>query len=135
MLPDRGMMGDGVAELRAIRVAVENAGYSGACEVETFSAADWWKRDSDEVFDTMVDRFPTVCREHCPERSCRPASETGSYLRSHPERSDRIGLRGQIPSQVCLTSSSASSSAGMPSHRMRPLPSTYARSAMRDANG
>ena len=30
----------------------------------------------------------------------------------------------QIPSHVCLMSSSASSSAGVPSHRMRPLPST-----------
>ena len=41
----------------------------------------------------------------------------------------------QIPSHVCLTSSSASNSAGVPSHRMRPLPSTYTRSAIRAANG
>ena len=61
MLLDRGMMGDGVADLRAIRGAVESAGYSGACEVEIFSADDWWKRDPDEVLDTVVDRFRTVC--------------------------------------------------------------------------
>ena len=61
MLLDRGMMGDGVADLRAIRGAVEGAGYSGACEVEIFSAADWWKRDPDEVLDTVVERFRTVC--------------------------------------------------------------------------
>ena len=61
MLLDRGMMGDGVADLRAIRAAVEGAGYAGACEVEVFSAEDWWKRDPDEVLDIVADRFRTVC--------------------------------------------------------------------------
>jgi len=61
MLLDRGMMGDGVADLRAIRGAVENAGYAGACEVEVFSAENWWKRDPADVLDTMVRRFRTVC--------------------------------------------------------------------------
>ena len=61
MLLDRGMMGDGVADLRAIRGAVERAGYSGACEVEIFSAGNWWKRDPAEVLDTVVERFRTVC--------------------------------------------------------------------------
>jgi sugar phosphate isomerase/epimerase len=61
MLLDRGMMGDGVADLKAIRGAVENAGYRGACEVEIFSAQDWWQRDPGEVLDVMVERFQTVC--------------------------------------------------------------------------
>jgi sugar phosphate isomerase/epimerase len=61
MLLDRGMMGDGVADLKGIRRAVEDAGYRGACEVEVFSRDDWWKRDPDEVLDTMVARFRTVC--------------------------------------------------------------------------
>ncbi|WP_274628997.1 sugar phosphate isomerase/epimerase family protein [Arvimicrobium flavum] len=61
MLLDRGMMGDGVADLRAIRAAVEAAGYAGFCEVEIFSAEDWWKRDPREVLDTMVDRFRRFC--------------------------------------------------------------------------
>ena len=61
MLLDRGMMGDGVADLKSIRKAVEDAGYSGACEVEVFSAKNWWKRDPNEVLDTMVERFRTVC--------------------------------------------------------------------------
>jgi sugar phosphate isomerase/epimerase len=61
MLLDRGMMGDGVADLKALRRAVEDAGYRGACEVEIFSAADWWQREPDEVLDTMVDRFRAVC--------------------------------------------------------------------------
>lgn len=61
MLLDRGMMGDGVADLRAIRGAVEAAGYAGACEVEIFSAKNWWKRDPAEVLDTMVARFRAIC--------------------------------------------------------------------------
>ncbi len=61
MLLDRGMMGDGVADLKGIRAAVEAAGYRGACEVEIFSAADWWQRDPNDVLDTMVERFRTVC--------------------------------------------------------------------------
>ena len=61
VLLDRGMMGDGVADLKAIRAAVEAAGYSGYCEVEVFSASNWWKRDPAEVLDTIVDRFRTVC--------------------------------------------------------------------------
>jgi len=62
MLLDRGMMGDGVADLRAIRRAVEDgAGYTGPCEVEVFSAEDWWKRDPAEVLDVIVDRFRRLC--------------------------------------------------------------------------
>ncbi len=62
MLLDRGMMGDGVADLKAIRAAVEEeAGYTGLCEVEVFSAEDWWKRDPAEVLDTVVERFRQYC--------------------------------------------------------------------------
>ena len=60
-LVSRGMMGDGVADLQAIRAAVEGAGYDGLCEVEIFSAGHWWKRDPDEVLDVMVERLRTVC--------------------------------------------------------------------------
>ncbi|MEY2960410.1 MAG: hypothetical protein RLZ60_240, partial [Pseudomonadota bacterium] len=61
MLLDRGMMGDGVADLKEIRRAVEAAGYSGFCEVEIFSAENWWKRPPAEVLDTIVDRFQSIC--------------------------------------------------------------------------
>jgi sugar phosphate isomerase/epimerase len=44
-LPDilmgRGMMGDGVIELRRLRTAVEAAGYHGPIEVEIFNQAIW----------------------------------------------------------------------------------------------
>jgi len=46
---DRGMMGDGVIDLKSIRSRIEAAGYSGFHEVEIFSELNWWKRDPDEV--------------------------------------------------------------------------------------
>ncbi|WP_320822677.1 sugar phosphate isomerase/epimerase family protein [Reinekea sp.] len=61
MLLDRGMMGDGVADLKAIRASVEAAGYTGMCEVEIFSQANWWQRDPSEVLDTIVSRYRTIC--------------------------------------------------------------------------
>lgn len=61
VLLDRGMMGDGVADLRSLRAAVEGAGYQGLCEVEVFSAANWWKRDPAQVLDTCVERFRSIC--------------------------------------------------------------------------
>ncbi|MFN8471037.1 MAG: sugar phosphate isomerase/epimerase family protein [Anaerolineae bacterium] len=41
ILLGRGMMGDGVIELRRIRAAVEAAGYTGPIEVEIFNQAIW----------------------------------------------------------------------------------------------
>ena len=61
VLLDRGMMGDGVADIRGIRGAVEAAGYKGLCEVEIFSKDNWWKREPGEVLDVLVDRFRSVC--------------------------------------------------------------------------
>ena len=60
LLLDRGMMGDGVIDLPAMRQMVENAGYLGLIEVEIFSAENWWKRDGDEVMQTAIERFETV---------------------------------------------------------------------------
>jgi sugar phosphate isomerase/epimerase len=60
LLSDRGMMGDGVIELRKLRGWVEQAGYAGYSEVEIFSELDWWKRPGDEVLDTCIARHRTV---------------------------------------------------------------------------
>jgi sugar phosphate isomerase/epimerase len=57
---DRGMMGDGLIDIRGIRRLVEAAGYDGFIEVEIFSERDWWKRDPDEVVSTIKERFVTV---------------------------------------------------------------------------
>src|SRR5436190_1829813 len=48
-LLDRGMMGDGVIDLKRLRAAVEAAGYTGPVEVEIFSKSDWWCRRPDET--------------------------------------------------------------------------------------
>ena len=59
MLNDRGMMGDGVIELRRIRAAVEDAGYAGLIEAEIFSDR-WWAEPLDTVLSTCVERYRTV---------------------------------------------------------------------------
>jgi sugar phosphate isomerase/epimerase len=60
LLLDRGMMGDGVIDLRAIRAMVEATGYRGHCEVEILSAENWWKRDPDEVLRICIERHQSV---------------------------------------------------------------------------
>jgi sugar phosphate isomerase/epimerase len=60
LLLDRGMMGDGVIDLRAVRRMVETTGYRGHCEVEIFSAANWWTRDPAEVLRVCIERHQTV---------------------------------------------------------------------------
>ncbi len=57
---DRGMMGDGVIDITGIRRMVERAGYSGACEIEIFSARNWWQRDPDEVVEIVRERYRTA---------------------------------------------------------------------------
>lgn len=52
MLMGRGMMGDGVIELRKIRTAVESAGYFGPIEVEIFNQ-EIWDTPGDAVLETM----------------------------------------------------------------------------------
>jgi sugar phosphate isomerase/epimerase len=61
LLLDRGMMGDGVIDLKSIRAAIEKAGYRGPQEVEIFSSENWWKRPGEEVLSTCAERFLTAC--------------------------------------------------------------------------
>jgi sugar phosphate isomerase/epimerase len=61
LLLDRGMMGDGVIDIRGIRALVEAAGYEGLCEAEIFSKENWWKRPPEDVLATCVERYRTVC--------------------------------------------------------------------------
>jgi sugar phosphate isomerase/epimerase len=61
LLLDRGMMGDGVIDIRRIRGWVEDVGYAGFAEVEVFSAGNWWKRDPDEVVRICAERHRSVC--------------------------------------------------------------------------
>jgi len=56
MLLGRGMMGDGVIDIRPLRVAVEQAGYTGPIEVEIFNQAIW-DMPGDEVLKLMCARF------------------------------------------------------------------------------
>jgi sugar phosphate isomerase/epimerase len=59
LLNDRGMMGDGVIELKKVRGWVEAAGYTGAAEVEIFSER-WWDTPAQEVLSTCIARYNSV---------------------------------------------------------------------------
>jgi sugar phosphate isomerase/epimerase len=56
VLKGRGMMGDGVIELRRIRDAVERAGWQGPIEVEIFNDAIW-EMPLDELLPLVKARF------------------------------------------------------------------------------
>jgi sugar phosphate isomerase/epimerase len=59
ILNDRGMMGDGVIDIRSIRGAVEAQGFAGYSEIEIFSNA-WWDKPMDEVLQTCIARHRSV---------------------------------------------------------------------------
>jgi sugar phosphate isomerase/epimerase len=59
ILNDRGMMGDGVIEIKSVRAAVEAQGFAGYSEIEIFSN-DWWSRPMEEVLKTCIERHRTV---------------------------------------------------------------------------
>lgn len=59
LLNDRGMMGDGIIDLKSIRAQVEAQGFAGFCEVEIFSE-HWWSRPMAEVLHTCIARHRSV---------------------------------------------------------------------------
>jgi sugar phosphate isomerase/epimerase len=59
VLMNRGMMGDGVIELRRIRGEIERAGYLGPIEVEIFNESIW-ERPLDELVRLTKQRFVEV---------------------------------------------------------------------------
>jgi sugar phosphate isomerase/epimerase len=59
LLNDRGMMGDGVIDIKRLRSAVEAQGFDGYSEIEIFSN-DWWEKPIDEVLQTCIARHRTV---------------------------------------------------------------------------
>ena len=56
LLQGRGMMGDGIIDLRTIRGWVQDAGYDGPIEVEVISRS-LWERDGDELLSLVCERF------------------------------------------------------------------------------
>ena len=59
ILNDRGMMGDGVIDIRSVRSAVERQGFAGYSEIEIFSEG-WWSKPMDEVLKTCIERHRSV---------------------------------------------------------------------------
>lgn len=60
VLLGRGMMGDGIIELRRLRQAVDAAGYNGPIECEIFNR-EIWQSDPAEVVETMKSRYLEYC--------------------------------------------------------------------------
>jgi sugar phosphate isomerase/epimerase len=59
ILNDRGMMGDGVIDIKSLRQAVEAEGFTGYSEIEIFSH-DWWTKPMDGVLETCIARHRAV---------------------------------------------------------------------------
>ena len=60
ILNDRGMMGDGVIDLKLVRGLVEDAGFNGLIEVEIFSSGNWWKKPIEETLRVAKERLASV---------------------------------------------------------------------------
>lgn len=58
LLNDRGMMGDGVIDIRQVRGWVEAQGFAGFSEVEIFSHT-WWAKTGDDILSTCIERHKT----------------------------------------------------------------------------
>jgi sugar phosphate isomerase/epimerase len=57
---DRGMPGDGVIDIPAIRAMAEAAGYNGPCELELLSR-HWWQKDPDAVLERAKVVHASAC--------------------------------------------------------------------------
>lgn len=57
-LAGRGLMGDGIIDLRRLRIAVEQTGYTGPIEVEIINP-DLASMDTDELVGLVTERFTT----------------------------------------------------------------------------
>ena len=57
---DRGLPGDGVIDIPAIRAMAEEAGWPGGAEVEILSRR-WWARDPDEGLPLLKERHQSAC--------------------------------------------------------------------------
>lgn len=57
---DRGMPGDGVIDIPALRAMVAAAGYTGMTEIELLSRR-WWAEDPEDVMRVMKERHAAFC--------------------------------------------------------------------------
>ena len=57
---DRGMPGDGVIDIPAIRAMVAAAGYSGLTEIELLSRR-WWSEEPEQVMRVLKERHAAFC--------------------------------------------------------------------------
>ncbi len=82
ILNDRGMMGDGVIDIKSVRAAVEAQGFAGYSEIEIFSN-DWWGKPMDEVLQTCIERHRTVVSVEPWDSETRPNRNGDRNARFH----------------------------------------------------
>ncbi len=59
LLLDRGIMGEGCADLHGIDAMMRDAGFEGSREVEIFSSK-WWERDQGEFLDEILHAYDKI---------------------------------------------------------------------------
>jgi sugar phosphate isomerase/epimerase len=60
MLNDRGLMGEGVIDLKTMSKEVDDAGFTGFYEVEVFSK-HWWGQDQDAYLAKIIETYQATC--------------------------------------------------------------------------
>jgi sugar phosphate isomerase/epimerase len=60
MLNDRGLMGEGVIDLKRMSQQVDDAGFTGFYEVEVFSHK-WWAEDQDQYLANIIEAYQRTC--------------------------------------------------------------------------
>ena len=60
MLNDRGLMGEGIIHIKALKDLVEKSGFTGFHEVEIFSNR-WWDQDQDQFLDEIIVAYDQHC--------------------------------------------------------------------------
>ncbi len=87
ILNDRGMMGDGVIDIKSVRAAVEAQGFAGYSEIEIFSD-EWWGRPMDDVLRTCIIGTNRWCNALSSLRSPRRPEAGVSFTRRRHRRLD-----------------------------------------------
>ena len=87
LLNDRGMMGDGVIDIRRHPRAGRGAGLRRLQRGRDLLRANWWQRDGDEVLDTCIERHRASCSRARPSAPQRSGGECSSTMASSPAMS------------------------------------------------
>ncbi|MEQ9261394.1 MAG: sugar phosphate isomerase/epimerase family protein [Roseovarius sp.] len=72
---DRGMVGDGVADIDGALATLAATGYDGDFELELFSSLDWWQRPAEDTVRIAMERCAPLITKHKKIRQADPEDE------------------------------------------------------------